>query len=74
LKTEGADRQSGNTPDSDRVQASSALIENKGKVLTHHYIMKQVWGYESSETKNVRVFMASLRRKIEKTQPAPNLF
>jgi two-component system KDP operon response regulator KdpE len=48
------------------------LIENKGKVLTHNFILKNVWGYESSDTKNVRVFMASLRRKIEKNTSYPN--
>lgn len=47
------------------------LIENKGKVLTHNYILKHVWGYESSDTKSVRVFMASLRRKIEKSTACP---
>lgn len=48
------------------------LIANKGKVLTHNYIIKEVWGYvEVGDTKTIRVFMANLRRKIEKniTQP-----
>ncbi|MDW7672380.1 MAG: response regulator transcription factor [Bacillota bacterium] len=47
------------------------LIANKGKVLTHNYILKQIWGYESSDTKSVRVFMANLRRKIEKNSASP---
>jgi two-component system KDP operon response regulator KdpE len=47
------------------------LIGNRGKVLTHNYILKQVWGYESSDTKCVRVFMANLRRKIEKDSASP---
>lgn len=43
------------------------MIANKGKVLTHNYIVKEVWGYEQAgDTKTVRVFMAKLRRKIEK--------
>lgn len=43
------------------------LILNRGKVLTHNYIVKKIWGYENeSDTQSVRVFMASLRRKIEK--------
>ena len=33
--------------------------------------MKQVWGYEGGDTKSVRVFMASLRRKLEKTPADP---
>jgi two-component system, OmpR family, KDP operon response regulator KdpE len=47
------------------------LIANKGKVLTHNYIIKQIWGYESLDTKSVRVFMANLRRKIEKNSASP---
>lgn len=43
------------------------LISNRGKVLTHNYIVKKIWGYENeADTKSVRVFMANLRRKIEK--------
>lgn len=48
------------------------LIANRGKVLTHNYIMKQIWGYESfGDTKTLRVFMANLRRKIEKDTAKP---
>ncbi len=48
------------------------LIANRGKVLTHGYIVRQIWGYEESgDTKSVRVFMASLRRKIEKDTANP---
>lgn len=42
------------------------LIANRGRVLTHKYILRQIWGYdESGDTRTVRVFMANLRRKIE---------
>lgn len=48
------------------------MIANKGKVLTHNYIVKEVWGYEETgDTKTVRVFMANLRRKIEKNMAKP---
>jgi two-component system KDP operon response regulator KdpE len=48
------------------------LLENKGKVLTHNYILRQVWGYdEGGDSKTVRVFMANLRRKIEKDTTNP---
>jgi two-component system, OmpR family, KDP operon response regulator KdpE len=47
------------------------LITHKGKVLTHNYIMRQIWGYESQDTKSVRVYMANLRRKIEKDTASP---
>ncbi|HZX21772.1 MAG TPA: response regulator transcription factor [Clostridia bacterium] len=48
------------------------LIANKGKVLTHNYILKEVWGYgETGDSRTIRVFMASLRRKIEKDKSHP---
>lgn len=47
------------------------LIANKGKVLTHNYIIHQIWGYESGDSKSVRVFMANLRRKLEKDTTHP---
>ena len=43
------------------------LIDNRGKVLTHNYILSQIWGSaQGVEAANLRVFMAALRRKIEK--------
>lgn len=48
------------------------LISKRGKVLTHNYILNEIWGYgETGDAKNLRVFMASLRRKIEKDTSAP---
>lgn len=48
------------------------LIANKGKVLTHNYIIKEIWRYEETgDTRAVRVFMANLRRKIEKNIAQP---
>ena len=48
------------------------LIANRGKVLTHHYILKEIWGYaEGVEAGTLRVFMATLRRKIEKNPSDP---
>jgi len=47
------------------------LIANRGKVLTHNYIIRQVWGYDSSDSKSVRVFMANLRRKLERDSAHP---
>ncbi len=48
------------------------LIANRGKVLTHHYILKEIWGYaEGVESGTLRVFMAPLRRKIEKNPSDP---
>ena len=48
------------------------LIANRGKVLTHNYILHEIWGYgEGVESGNLRVFMAGLRRKIEKEPSKP---
>jgi two-component system KDP operon response regulator KdpE len=42
------------------------MVQNAGKVLTHHQLLRQVWGtgYES-EAHLLRVNMSNLRRKIE---------
>ena len=48
------------------------LIDNKGKVLTHSFIQKHVWGYDTDDDyQSLRVFMATLRRKIEKDTNKP---
>jgi two-component system KDP operon response regulator KdpE len=42
------------------------LARNEGKVLTHQYILKEIWGIGyQTETQYLRVFVASLRKKIE---------
>ncbi len=42
------------------------LAKNTGKVLTHNYILKEIWGsYSSSEVGSLRVFMAMLRKKLQ---------
>lgn len=42
------------------------LAKNAGKVLTHKYILKEVWGSTlDSDVPSLRVFMATLRKKIE---------
>lgn len=42
------------------------LARNIGKVLTHTYIMREVWGSAlESDVASLRVFMATLRKKIE---------
>lgn len=43
------------------------LAQNTGKVLTHNHILKEVWGStQASDIPSLRVFMATLRKKIEK--------
>ena len=42
------------------------LAKNTGKVLTHNYILKEVWGsYTASDVGSLRVFMATLRKKLQ---------
>ena len=42
------------------------LARNEGKVLTHHYLLKKVWGPSYQlETQYLRVFIGNLRKKIE---------
>lgn len=53
-------------------QVITLLIKNSGKVLTHRYILKEVWGnYLDSDVQSLRVFMANIRRKIEKKPGKP---
>lgn len=48
------------------------LARNTGKVLTHNYILKEIWGSVlESDTPSLRVFMATLRKKIEKNPSNP---
>ncbi|MFJ8263175.1 response regulator [Rummeliibacillus sp. NPDC094406] len=48
------------------------LSKNLGKVLTHNYLLKQVWGDAlDTDVPNLRVFMATLRKKIEKNVNQP---
>ncbi|MEN6317104.1 MAG: response regulator transcription factor [Clostridiaceae bacterium] len=48
------------------------LVKNPGKVLTHRYILKEVWGtYMESDVQSLRVFMANIRRKLEKNPANP---
>lgn len=42
------------------------MARHTGKVLTHNYILKEVWGAAlASDLPSLRVFMATLRKKIE---------
>ena len=50
------------------------LAKNQGRVLTHQYILKEVWGYGYIEqTQYLRVFVAQLRKKIEDDPSKPRL-
>lgn len=48
------------------------LSFHAGKVLTHRFIINEIWGgYGESDTQSLRVFMANIRRKIEKNSAQP---
>ena len=48
------------------------FAQNAGRVLTHQYILKEVWGVAyQSETQYLRVFVGTLRKKIEDNPNTP---
>ncbi len=48
------------------------LVRNRDRVLTHQYLLKEVWGPGSAnEPHYVRVFMANLRKKLEEDPSRP---
>lgn len=48
------------------------LAQNVGKVLTHTYIMQNVWGNTwENDVASLRVFMVTLRKKLESTPGSP---
>ena len=48
----------------------TTLVHHAGKVLTHRFLLKEVWGPQQlQETHYLRVFMASLRRKLHDSLP-----
>lgn len=52
----------------------SLLAKNEGRVLTHQFILKEVWGKSYLEhTQYLRVFIAQLRKKIEDNPAKPRL-
>lgn len=48
------------------------FASNEGRVLTHQYILKEIWGVGyQTETQYLRVFVAQLRKKIEEDPNRP---
>ncbi|RWB61360.1 response regulator transcription factor [Mesorhizobium sp.] len=46
------------------------LVQYAGKVLTHQFLMKQLWN-DSTDVQYLRVYVRQLRQKIEKTPDQP---
>ncbi len=50
----------------------SLLAKNEGKVLTHQYLLREVWGPGYiNQSQYLRVFIAQLRKKIESDANRP---
>lgn len=50
------------------------LARNEGRVLTHQFILREVWGTGYVEqTQYLRVFIAQLRKKLEENPSKPKL-
>lgn len=48
------------------------MLKHAGKVLTHRFLLREVWGpLDSQEYHYLRVFVASLRRKLEADPARP---
>ena len=47
------------------------LSQNAGKVLTHDYIIRNIWGPNETNNQALRVNMANIRRKIEVNPAQP---
>lgn len=48
------------------------LMKNEGRVLTHQFILKEIWGIAyQKETQYLRVFVGTLRKKIEENPNQP---
>lgn len=48
------------------------FMKNEGRVLTHQYILKEIWGVgRQMETQYLRVFVGTLRKKIEENPNFP---
>ncbi len=49
------------------------LSQNEGRVLTHSFLLKRIWGLSyQNETQYLRVFISNLRKKIETNPHQPN--
>ncbi len=52
----------------------SLLAKNHGRVMTHQFLLKEIWGHSYLEqTQYLRVFIAQLRKKIEDNPSKPEL-
>jgi two-component system KDP operon response regulator KdpE len=49
------------------------FITHAGKVLTHGFILRQVWGAKDTDVQYLRIYIRSLRQKIEPDTDRPSI-
>jgi two-component system KDP operon response regulator KdpE len=47
------------------------LVQHAGALVTHEQIMNEVWGPQLADLRSLRVYVASLRRKLERDPAQP---
>jgi two-component system KDP operon response regulator KdpE len=47
------------------------LARNRDRVVTHSQLMKEVWGPNRADTRSLRVFITTLRKKLERNPTRP---
>jgi two-component system KDP operon response regulator KdpE len=53
----------------------SLLIANRGKIVTHQHVLREIWGPRNEHNTNyLRVFMTRLRAKLEDDPSRPKYF
>ncbi|MBK9106910.1 MAG: response regulator transcription factor [Saprospiraceae bacterium] len=53
-------------------QLLALFVQNEGRVLTHQFLLKEIWGIAyQTETQYLRVFVGTLRKKIEDNPNQP---
>jgi two-component system KDP operon response regulator KdpE len=48
------------------------LVAHAGKVLTHKFLLREVWGSET-DVQYLRIYIRTLRQKIEPNSERPSL-
>ena len=48
------------------------LVQNEGRVLTHHFLLREIWGAAyATQSQYLRVYIGQLRKKIEDNPNQP---
>ena len=47
------------------------MVAHAGKVLTHHFMLREIWG-DDADVQYLRVYVRSLRQKIETDPERPS--